>query len=66
MCKCKFPDGMSIRPDGFHEMEPHQFVEKEIHRNVTIQILQCQKCGEISIGWFRQEDTEDEIIDAIR
>jgi len=63
MCKCHFPDGVSIRPDGIHELSPHQFVEKEIHRNVTVQILQCKKCGEISIAWSRQENTEDEIID---
>ena len=35
--------------------------DKEIHRNVTVTVSQCQMCGHIEISWERQDDTEDEI-----
>lgn len=44
-------------PDGVHELSPHRFVEKEVIPNATVQILECQDCGEISVGWWRNEDT---------
>ena len=51
-------DEVVIKPDGIHPLSPHQFVEEEHLRNVTIQILRCEKCGHVSIGWYRQPDTE--------
>lgn len=48
-----------IKPDGIHPLSPHQFVEEEHLRNVTIQILRCKNCGHVSIGWHRQTDTEE-------
>ncbi len=59
---CHTPDGITIKPDGVHELSPHRFREKEILRNVTVQILECEHCGEISIGWYKQEDTYEEVI----
>lgn len=58
MCKCGFPDGMVIKPDGIHELSPHAFRCVGRFRNVTVEILRCERCGEESIGWYRQEDTE--------
>ena len=52
-------DGIVIKPDGIHALSPHKFVLEQRLRNVTIEILCCQECGEVSIGWYRQEDTED-------
>ena len=52
---CHFPDGITIKPDGKHELSAHRFVEKETIHNVTVQILECKDCGEISIGWRREE-----------
>ncbi len=56
MCgKC---DGVTIKPDGVHELVPHRFVLAEKYKNVTVEILRCEECGEVSIGWYRQENTE--------
>ena len=58
--KCAFPDGIIIRPDGVHELDPCVYETIEIHRNVTVEILRCKNCGNTEILWFRQENTEDE------
>lgn len=36
----------------------HMFEEVGIYKNVTVQVLRCPHCGEISVGWFTQPDTE--------
>lgn len=40
---------------------PHRYRLKERHSNVTVEILECEDCGEVSIGWYRQEDTTDDV-----
>ena len=60
--KCQLPNGLSIRPDGVNELDPCVYRRKEIHRNVTVEISQCERCGHIEISWHRQPDTEDEIL----
>ena len=57
--KCSFGTGVIIKPDGIHELDPCIYEDTEIHRNVTVYVRQCQKCGCIDIAWERQEDTED-------
>ena len=57
--KCEFPNGMIIKPDGIHELSPHAFEIVEKYQNVTIEILRCKECGEVSVLWFKQEDTEE-------
>lgn len=57
--KCKFPEGISIRPDGKSELDPCFYEVIEAYRNVDVQILQCKNCGHIEVEWFRREDTED-------
>lgn len=57
---CHFPDGITIKPDGVHELSPHIFKQKQLLHNVTVEILECEKCGETSIAWYRQEDTYEE------
>lgn len=52
-------NGIAIKPDGIHELSPHRYEEVKKLKNVTIQILRCKVCGEISIGWHRQDNTED-------
>lgn len=59
MCDCSWPDGVDVRPDGIHSLEPCRYQLSQKLRNVTIEILKCPKCGKISIGWYRQLDTED-------
>ena len=54
---------ITIKPDGIHDLSPHKFKLDQRLRNVTIEILRCEECGEVSIGWYRQEDTEIETKD---
>jgi hypothetical protein len=58
MDKCKFSDGIVIKPDGVHELDPCEYQEVERYANVTVSIRRCKKCDNIDIAWFRQEDTE--------
>ena len=55
---CKH-NGITIKPDGIHPLSQHLFVEEECLKNVTVQILRCRKCGHVSIGWYRQANTEE-------
>ena len=52
-------NGITIKPDGIHPLSPHQYVQEEHLKNVTVQVLRCKKCGHVSIGWYRQPDTEE-------
>jgi len=67
MDKCKFPDGMVVKPDGVNELDPCVYEEIESYRNVTVHIFKCKNCGHIEIEWEKQEDTEeidlDELVD---
>ena len=58
--KCSFGDGVKILPDGINELSPHMFKVKQILHNVTVEILECERCGAISIGWYRQASTYEE------
>lgn len=60
--RCRFPEGVTVKPDGVNELDPCTYQDVEIHRNVTVVVSQCTKCGHVEISWYRQEDTEDEII----
>ena len=57
--KCTFPGGITYRPDGKNEIDPCQYELIEKHRNVTVEVLKCKKCGHVEIAWTRQEDTDD-------
>lgn len=59
MCKCKFPDGVSIKPDGSNELDPCFYSLMEVHTNVTVKVYKCIHCGAIDICWERQDNTED-------
>lgn len=58
MSKCCH-GGITILPDGIHPLSPHRFKEELHLRNVEIQILRCKICGHVSIGWRRQDNTEE-------
>ena len=60
MCKCSHPGGITIKPDGINELDPCRYEVIEVHRNVTVEVNRCKKCGHIDISWFRQDDTIDE------
>ena len=57
--KCQFPNGMSIKPDGIHSVDPCVYEDIEMHTNVTVIVSRCKNCGNIEISWHRQEDTID-------
>lgn len=57
MHKCSYPDGMSIRPDGIHELDPCDYELTESYANVTVEILKCKHCGHTEITWRRQPNT---------
>ena len=57
MHKCTFPDGMTIKPDGIHNLDPCIYEEIERWGNVTVVVKRCKNCGNIDISWMRQEDT---------
>lgn len=58
MEKCKFPDGITIKPDGVNELDTCVYEDIAKYKNVTITISRCKKCGHIEIGWKCQDDTE--------
>ena len=58
MDKCKFPNGITIKPDGVNELDPCKYEDIEKYANVTVTISRCKRCGHIEISWERQEDTE--------
>lgn len=61
MCKCSFPDGIVIKPDGINELDPCLYETIETHRNVTVEVRRCKRCGHIDIAWIRQSNTESEV-----
>jgi hypothetical protein len=63
MCKCQFPGGVTIKPDGIHELDPCQYETIETHRNVTVRVLKCVRCGHVEIAWYAQENTESEVVE---
>lgn len=56
---CSNGYGVIVRPDGVHELSPHAYKLTQRLRNVTVEVLTCETCGDVSVAWYRQEDTED-------
>lgn len=48
-CRCRFPDGLAVKPDGVHELDPCVYADKQVLRNVTVTVSQCIHCGHVSI-----------------
>ena len=60
--KCTFGDQnaeITIKPDGANELDPCLYQEIEAHKNVTVHILRCVRCGHIEVEWERQDNTID-------
>ncbi len=60
--KCSFPDGLTIKPDGIHELDPCLYETTEIHRNVTVEVRRCVRCGHVDIAWHMQDNSESETV----
>lgn len=56
---CSFGKDVSVKLDGVHELSPHPLKLSQRLKNVTVEILECPKCGETSVGWYRQPNTEE-------
>lgn len=48
-----------IGPNGEYELEPVIFDVVAIYKNVTVELLKNPETGEISMGWYKQDDTEE-------
>ncbi len=57
MEKCKYPEGITIKPDGIHDLDPCVYEDIEKYANVTVVISRCKRCGHVEISWMRQDDT---------
>lgn len=57
--KCRFPNGVTIKPDGENELDPCFYSLTEVHTNVTVKVYKCVYCGAIDVSWERQDNTED-------
>ena len=55
---CEWPDGITIRPDGVHDLDPCVFDELEIVEGATVTLLRCRYCGKIEILWKRPKEVE--------
>ena len=62
MCKCQFPNGIVFKPDGINELVPCRYEDIEIHKNVTVTVSKCKRCGQIDYSWKRQPNTESIIL----
>lgn len=58
MCKCEFPDGLVIKPDGENELDPCLYEQIEFHTNCAVTISRCMRCGNIDISWVKNEGCE--------
>ena len=63
ICKCQFPDGVNVKPDGINSLDPCLYKRIEIHRNVNVFIDQCVKCGHVEITWEATDETESLVYD---
>ena len=63
--KCQFPNGISIRPDGKSELDPCVYGVIEVHKNVDVEVLRCENCGNVVVEWIRREDTMDDVFDRL-
>ncbi len=60
MSKCKWPDGVVIKPDGVNELDPCYYQEVQVIPNCTVHVLKCKHCGHIEIEWEKQTEWADE------
>lgn len=56
--KCSFGDGVVFRPNGIDELDPCDYVDIEIWKNVTVTISKCRNCGNVDISWEKQPNSE--------
>lgn len=60
MEKCTFGPGVSVKPDGVHELDPCVYRTVQVIYNVTVHVNKCKKCGHVEISWERQPNSIEE------
>lgn len=45
-------------PDGI-AIDPCIYDKRTVYKNVTVEIFENTKTGECSVGWYKQDDTEE-------
>lgn len=64
MSKCSTPDGVSLRLDGVHEVDPCLYEEIGRHSGCIVHVMRCRHCGHIEISWEKGEDYQlEEVTD---
>ena len=58
--RCQFPNGMIVRPDGVHELDPCIYEEVEVGPHCTVHVLRCKRCGHMEIEWDRETSSSTE------
>ena len=56
MSRCAMPEGVSLRPDGVHEIDPCIYEEVERHSGCIVHVMRCRRCGHVEISWEKGED----------
>lgn len=61
--KCRFPDGISIKPDGVNEIDPCVYESVETRRfskaPIEVSLDRCVNCGYYEISWRFVRDEID-------
>ena len=59
MCKCTLPAGLTIKPDGVHQLVAGLFETEQVFTNCTVEVSRCKHCGEYELSWYRTAATEE-------
>lgn len=51
---CSFGEGVSVKPNGIDQLDPCFYKVIEVHKNVTVEVLRCKRCGRIELSWYRE------------
>lgn len=53
--RCSFGDGVTIKPDGIHEVDPCVYEEVETVKHCTVHVMRCKRCGHMEFMWEREQ-----------
>lgn len=57
MAKCTHGEGVTVEVGGV-PVDPCIYQEIETHRNVTVHVMRCVRCGHIEIEWSKEDDDD--------
>ena len=53
--KCRWPEGLDVKPDGVHSLDPCIYETVEVVENATVYVNRCVNCGHYEVSWKRNE-----------